>query len=278
MKDFFSQNWVSTLISMSGIIIGGILSFIFYKKSISKAIPVYQYSNHRILDNSKKVGINDISLYYKDKEIKLLTKTIVAFWNDGNKTIHGYDTVDKQRLRIVFENPDGKVLSAKVVKYTRDVINFRLDNQYDNNTIYFDFDFLDKNDGGIIEILHTFSSSELKILGVIKEIPEGLKDYGDIDELIIPSKYSGKFTYYTNKIINLINPTIKLLVYLTIGLISIITALNLPYFPNFFIITNGPSDFIFGIFGLIVIIGSIIEFLVVPKKRIPKELQIYEKL
>lgn len=227
MKEFINQNWFSIVLALAGITV----SYIFYKKSIKKAIPAYQHSEYTILDLKDKIGIDNINLFFGKKEIERLIKTNIVFWNDGNSTIYGDDISNKDKLKIKFKATEGKVLSAKIIKSTREVNEFKINQQTnENDSVYLGFDFLDQNDGVIIEVLHTFSKNNFEIYGTIIGIPEGIKNYG--------SNSSIRSTYKKNIIEKFLMSNYSLLSFAILGLLFIYLAFNPEIFPNLLTIPN----------------------------------------
>lgn len=183
--DFFSENWFGIL----SVVLGIIVSYYFYRKSLLKALPAYQTKSIRIIDIQDKINIDNVEIKYNNKQITRLSKSFLVFWNNGNKTIEGKDIVDEEKLRIVFDNTDkdGEILSCKVIKVTRKINNFTItQNKQKSNEAIIDFTYLDARDGAVVEILHSFKNPNITINGAIKGIPSGVKYYGQVLHLTSP--------------------------------------------------------------------------------------------
>lgn len=282
MKEFLSQNWIGALISLCSILVGTIISFIFYRKSIRKAVPGYQYKSLNIIDVGKEIKIDNINVFYKESKIERLSKTQILFWNDGNKTILGKNIVEKERIKIQFDQSDGEILSARIVETTRDVINFVINHNPGDNFAFIDFEFLDKKDGALIELLHTNSRNVFKINGVIKGIPEGIKNFGRIINIgetvfsgtgIMPNIYNILTKLDRKKKVSTIFfgivYYIMIIFYLVLGLALIFTY----YFPDKFKAQNDNSNIIVLLIGLLLSILAVVLFILVKRKRLPKNLQ-----
>lgn len=153
-------------------ILGIFGSYYFYKKSIIKAIPVYQFRTFNITSE------DNLEIYYKNHQINEIKKTTIVFWNEGRKTINRNDIVEQDKLKFKIKD-NSKILSAKIINKSREVNNFNLNINKDKKKAIVDFDFLDFEDFVVVEILHT--STNCSFEGTIKGVPSGIKDYGYYD-------------------------------------------------------------------------------------------------
>lgn len=119
-----------------------------------------------------------LELSYRGKRIPTLTSTYVWFWNAGRRPIRREDIAPKQPIRITVGSAKANVeiLDSPIVrKVTRDSIGF-VANQATPNAVDLSFDFLDYQDGALIEIQHTGEFwTEAEISGVILGAPQGIK-------------------------------------------------------------------------------------------------------
>ena len=110
--------------------------------------------------------------------------TKLAFWNSGTETINKIDIVNSDPLRI-----DGTelntIVGAKISFTRRNVSNIEV--SLIENTVQLSFDYLDKNDGAIIDIYHT-ESTKLNVSGTIK----GCESISIADPSIIWGKYASR--------------------------------------------------------------------------------------
>lgn len=97
--------------------------------------------------------IEKVSIMFDDQPINNLTISNYAIWNSGNTLINGTDIVDTQRLRLISDD-ETKFLEAKIVSEVETSNKFRIIEQLDNE-ILLDFDYVDKNEGIVIQVIHT---------------------------------------------------------------------------------------------------------------------------
>lgn len=168
-------------------IIGVIVSYYFYKRQQSN--PVYQTKTIKIIDNFNDNKLEDIKIIYKNKNVQRVLRSYITFWNCGDKTIYGKDIVEKDKLRIVFSDcsKDGEIIYSKIVKKNRDVNDFTIMPEKDNEIII-NFDFIDCNDGVVIEVVHSFTESSISLQGTIRGISKDINYYGSIEDSYFYSK------------------------------------------------------------------------------------------
>lgn len=112
--------------------------------------------------------ISGLEIYYKDKTVSNVFSTNIAFWNNGQEVINKNDISQTENLRIIF--PKGKILDKEIVTTTCNSINFDIE-QINENELILSFDFLEKNDGAVVNLLHTSKSlKDVKFIGKIKGV------------------------------------------------------------------------------------------------------------
>lgn len=108
-----------------------------------------------------------------------ISRTFVAFWNYQGDTIRGSDIVPDDRLRIQLQDGD-HALQARVASRSRQQNKLSTDIDLENDGIvYINFDFLDSDDGGVIEVIHQ-GSTEPELLGTIRGADRGVPRKADL--------------------------------------------------------------------------------------------------
>lgn len=182
--DFLEYNWLTLAIFVIGTIISIIISYYFYRKGLIKNELAYKEKSIKILDIENELKLPNIKILHFNNEIKRLTKTYIVLWNNGDKTIEYNDILEKDKLKIKFNSNDGEILEARIVKAVRSVNDFKIDNTK-NDEIEILFDFIDKGDGILIEVLQNFENYNVIISGTIKSMPKGIHKYGSEDMVFL---------------------------------------------------------------------------------------------
>jgi hypothetical protein len=184
--DFLSKGWVGSFLGLIGLISG----YIFYRRSLREPRLVYQSNAVKLIGKDESLP-EEIDILYKGKSVSRLTRTYIIFWNSGKATIDGRNIVDEDPLRL--ELKDGEFLTKRIISSTRDVNNFKIYTKEDEpNKLFFTFDFLDSDDGVVIELLHSASESYPVIKGTIRGIPKGILDWG---RLLSPAAIKSRIPY-----------------------------------------------------------------------------------
>lgn len=174
--ELLAPGWVGSIIGLGGIA----AAIITYVLTRQRARFAYRYAGERLLGLSAEGLPTDITVQYRGQEIPRLTRTLVVFWNAGEKTLPSEDIVSSDPLRLRLRD-DGRILAATVLKQARDVCQVQA--QYDPSNpseVAISFAFLDSGDGAVVEILHTGEKRHADFLGTIRGIPNGLHDLGRI--------------------------------------------------------------------------------------------------
>ena len=143
-------------------IIGIILSVIFYFKSKrTKKLKTKLRSINLLKDSIKK--IDGLNIEFLGNPIPNLTITKLALWSNGNESIQKHDVPTSNPLSIIAIN-NATILEAKII-YEKNKHNLmKINASSDSKKVNIDFEFLDSEDGCVIQILHTGSSSSDIIL------------------------------------------------------------------------------------------------------------------
>jgi hypothetical protein len=151
-----------------GVLVTIIFSYYFYKKGLRIKEPVYSIKSVNWISGSTST-LKNLSISYLDRKVESLTVSKILFYNRGSETIHRQDIETIDRLNIT--STKYEILSADVLQANNPSNKFQIDYDEPKNYIFFEFDYLDKNQGAIIEIIHTgLSSEDLNISGDIKGV------------------------------------------------------------------------------------------------------------
>jgi hypothetical protein len=143
------------IIFFVGLPVAFLISWYFYRRSISRKQLVYSIKLEDVLVKGKQYPTG-LKISYNEQPIDVLAKGEIYFWNGGNQPITKADLDTADRLRI--EWPDEfKVLDYAVRYESRAANGFALVDQL------LTFAFLNVNDGVIIDVVGTRDSSQRKL-------------------------------------------------------------------------------------------------------------------
>lgn len=153
--NFFGKDWLVGYASIASIIcfIITVCNLTLCKR---KGRPSFLLLTKRLI-SEKFSGIEDLEIKYNDEKVTQLSSTILYLWNSGNEIIDINDIPSKNPFKISIKD-DFKILSAKIIKTNKKSNNFSLSTENENEYLI-NFDFIGKNQGVAILILHTGESS-----------------------------------------------------------------------------------------------------------------------
>ena len=149
-----------------------IMGIILTIRSIKKHKLSYHVLSDRIFGGIDSVAPK-LSSYYDSVKINRLNRSYVIIWNSGTEVINGSDVVEKEPISIIVK--DGRILSATVIKINNDSNQFGVNIKSPDKAII-NFDYLNKGDGCVIEILHDSNNLSPFVKGIIKGIQKGLSN------------------------------------------------------------------------------------------------------
>jgi len=163
------------LISFVITILSIILSIYLYFKSKRQRLPTYVVRSVNLIEDSVS-KLNEIEILYAKSKVRNLSVARIAFWNAGSETINGSDVTKASPLKVVGrEGVD--FLGLEIVYEKNKANNFNLSPVNDpeepgkhlQNEMEITFDYIDKNEGIILQVFHTGKTNEnIEIQGVIK--------------------------------------------------------------------------------------------------------------
>lgn len=163
------ENW-RNIITISGTVFGLMGVILFFRERKSKK-PRYTMVNNNIIQNftSKLEGLE---INYKGNNISNLNITKIAFWNHGKLTINNNDIAKAKPIKI-FMKANGRILDAELLKVINPANMIQIYLQENRKELVLNFDYLDKNDGCVIQIIHDGDFLEnVRMTGIIKGFGE----------------------------------------------------------------------------------------------------------
>lgn len=112
------------------------------------------------LIRKKKTVFEKLSIEYDGKSIDDLTVSYFTIWNSGNRTLNSNDIVETKELSISAEN-ECQILDAEIITLSEETNKFSLI-KVDDRTLKIVFDYADKNDGIVLQVIHTGASNSIK--------------------------------------------------------------------------------------------------------------------
>lgn len=141
-----------------------IVSFIYaiVTQHINAEKKEFSYSRkfHSLI-HKKKGKFEKLSISYDGREIEDLCVSRFTIWNSGNKTLSARDMVDSKELTITALDGN-RILDVEIVACSEVTNDFRVQviNEHIVRIVY---DYVDKKEGVVIQVIHTGTEDSLTI-------------------------------------------------------------------------------------------------------------------
>lgn len=119
------------------------------------------YLKSNTLIERKKSKFEKLSIAYNEQEIESLCVSRFTIWNSGNRTLNHTDMVKSRELTISASD-DSKILDAELIACPEETNKFSIE-MINEQTAKIQFDYADKKDGVVVQIIHTGTADSLKI-------------------------------------------------------------------------------------------------------------------
>ena len=158
-------NLISVFLGITGIISGVISAYIFYR---SKK-PCWAVRNNTLVEGySSKIG--ELDIRFNGEKVENLSIARIAFWNHGAETLDRRDIGTAKPLRIEV-NEEIEILDVSVSLTNSSSSLFATELANDRKSARLCFDYLDKGQGAIVQVIHTgIKRSDIEIVGDIKGV------------------------------------------------------------------------------------------------------------
>lgn len=98
---------------------------------------------------------------FGENPIDTLSVSKFAIWNSSNKLISNADMVSSQPLRILADEST-EILEAQIVSEVEPANEFKISKKT-SKEVWVDFDFVEKREGIVVQVLHTGSTNSLQL-------------------------------------------------------------------------------------------------------------------
>lgn len=168
--DFINQLLQNPILNGLGFLLGIIslvLGYIFYREGLRLKKPFWNIKSNNLIKDFSST-ITDLAISYKGEKIENITISRIAFWNGGKETINTTDIARTDHLKVI-ATAENHLLDTKILSVNNDPSLFSVSLQPDKKSALIDFEYLDYNQGAIIQVIHTGTSSEdINIVGTVK--------------------------------------------------------------------------------------------------------------
>lgn len=159
LKELLDDPIVSLILAILTVLSFAFAIYCQYKNKERKEISYCLKSNHLI--RKKKSKFEKISISYDGKRVEDLCVSKFTIWNSGNRTLNCSDIVESKELTIS-TSQNNIILDVEIIVCSEETNKFSVET-IDETTIKINFDYVDKKDGTIVQIIHTGTDSDIQI-------------------------------------------------------------------------------------------------------------------
>lgn len=109
----------------------------------------------------KKSKFEKLSITYNEQEIEDLCVSRFTIWNSGNRTLNRTDIVESRELSICASG-DNDILDVELIACSETTNEFSIE-LVDHHCAKITFEYADKLDGVVVQIIHTGTTQDLSI-------------------------------------------------------------------------------------------------------------------
>lgn len=113
------------------------------------------------LIQQKKSDFDKLLITYNGQMVEDLCVSRFTVWNSGNRTLNSTDIVDSKELTISVSDKC-KILDTDLIYCSEETNKFSL-KVVDESTVKLLFEYVDVNDGLVVQIIHTGSDDDIRI-------------------------------------------------------------------------------------------------------------------
>ena len=160
MLETLMHSPIAWAVSWGGTIIGIVLAIVFFQKSKEKKEVTYCLRSCSLIRKKQK-KFEKLSISYDGRQIDDLCVSNFTIWNSGNKTLNESDMVASKELTITaIEN--NKILDVEILKCSEETNKFSI-RILDEHSVKILFEYVDKMEGVVVQVIHTGTNKSLII-------------------------------------------------------------------------------------------------------------------
>ena len=141
---------------------------------------LYQTSGIQYFEEGDYALPSDVTMTFRGKKVMRLAKTTFILWNGGTDVLRGEDIIAHDAIRICLPS-NGTILNHSIVAETNKanlvVTKPKLDA---SNELTITYEYLNPNDGVVIQVLHDTDQREPVLIGTAKGLSEGVEGLGTV--------------------------------------------------------------------------------------------------
>ena len=226
MLERIMDSYIASAILAAIAILSFIYAIVCQQKNKERKEFSYSLKSNSLI-RGKKSKFEKLAITYDGKEIDSLCTSKFVIWNSGNKILNHSDMVESKELTISVSD-ECRILDVEIITCSErtNQFNVKIENE---KAVKIFFEYADKKDGIVIQIIHTGTSDDIHIDCKIK----GGKTIRNINKETLPKVLKKVNRDFFDKI-PIITMGALLIVLFLMAIISTISIFNLDWQNVFF--------------------------------------------
>ena len=174
--------WRILTLSMAVVTVFSLIlaAFAYYKPRRRQRL-YYQTAAIRYFEKDDYTLPSEVVMTFRGREVSRLTKATLVLWNGGAEVLRGEDIVAHDPIRMSVETP-GSILNYSIVGGTTAGNRVRATIGQDaQNELYLEYDYLNSEDGVVIQVLHDSRQIHPLVDGAAKGLSGGPRGLGTVE-------------------------------------------------------------------------------------------------
>ena len=167
-----------------------ILAYFAYFKPRKRQKLLYQSAAIQYFEENDYTLPSDVVMTFEGQKVARLAKAVLILWNGGTDVLRGEDIVQHDPIRIRLPTT-GRILSSTIVGATNETNRVLAEVlSQTQNEVLVTYDYLNPNDGVVIQVLHDAKQRHPIVVGEAKGLSERPRGLGTVNlyDLEVPRK------------------------------------------------------------------------------------------
>lgn len=161
-----SEN-IFSVVSLLLAVLGMVLAYIFYRRSLRDKEPSWDSRTVNLVQGIT-TKLEGLTLLFSGQKVANISVTKLLFWNNGHTTIDKSDVPSTDPIRITAAETV-RILHASIIAENNNPSEFRIADDVSEEFVELSFEYLDKDQGAVIQLVHDgLDSSSVNLEGTIK--------------------------------------------------------------------------------------------------------------
>lgn len=193
---------ISDILGVAGVIVGIVGAVVGIVYGRSRGWPVFKQVGNSVVTAAPE---EHITVQHAGKDVPRVTRTRIAFWNAGHRTLDGSMVVADYPVKFNFKGGTTEILSLAVIQESDPANGFAAVADPSNSAVAISFDYLEPRQGALLEVLHTSDRWGAVATGKIKGLPEGIREAESPEEdrsfwafVLIQAAIFGSLAFWDN--------------------------------------------------------------------------------